>query len=104
MGYSAQYGIADELGKLQAKYGKVTTAAYDILTDPALPQVADLVNKIKATEPPGKPGQKAGVGLKRLVPPLKMYLAYRKNPALGMMALVAVLAIPFTLGYILGKR
>ena len=105
--------------------------ANDILSDPALPEVTKLILKlndlqqaapVKVTvKTPAKPGAKPvakpvvkqivkpaakvpGIGLSNIVLPLKAYVYTQEHSWVIPVAIGAVLAIPFLIGYKVGKR
>lgn len=99
--------------------GGILQATKYILEDPALPEIATQVIKLhnlqqnatyyktissapKALH--GPPGVVPGIGLRDIVTPLKMYVKFKEQPILGYAALAGVLAVPFLLGYFVGKR
>lgn len=86
-----------------------------VLEDPALPQVATRLRKLKAIQakrpslPPGTPrlpaGQKPpGIGLQATVKPLDAFIYYREHPWILPVGIVAALAVPGVIGYYIGKR
>lgn len=95
-------GVSDYLNKAV----NVLDSAKVILDDPALPEVTGLIlklNKIETKTKPGAPTQK-GIGLRRIITPLKIYVKTREQPVLGYAIIAGVVAIPFALGYLFGKR
>lgn len=84
----------------------VLNAVTAITTDPALPTVANLVMELRSLEAKGDTtvSTQPGIGLKRIVTPLRYYVTYRRNPILGYAAVAAILGLPFLLGYKMGKR
>lgn len=88
----------------------VITATKLIIEDPALPRIAGLVEELHGLEQssPSKPGRPSrpsvpGIGLKRVVTPLRLYTVGKERPVLGYAMLGGILAAPVLLGYILGK-
>ena len=82
-------------------------AAKVILDDPALPEVTRLILKLNALQK--KPGTPAGpptkgVGLKKFVTPLKVYVKTQEQPILGYAIIAAIIAIPFMLGMRFGSK
>lgn len=73
----------------------------DVLEDPYLPTVLDLLKQVSNL--PSAPIQGPGIGLKAAVFPLRSYLYVRRNPWVPWVAGVAVLAIPFVLGMVVGR-
>lgn len=92
--------------------GATTIAPYahtaiDVAQDPALPEVIGLINSIPSSPDAYTYTQSSepGVGLKYLIPPLRIYIAYKKQPLLvGAAAIGLVFGIPFALGYMFGKK
>lgn len=83
--------------------GGTLDAAKVILEDPALPEVTYLVLRLNKLEQ--KPGETVrGVGLNKVVTPLKVYVAAREKPILGYAILAGILGLPFLAGYFTGKR
>lgn len=79
--------------------------ALRVKDDPALNTVVSLVQEIKSLPSSGKPSpSEPGVGLSRIVTPLRGFVAYKKHPWI-VPAFVggAVLGI-FALGVMTGKR
>jgi hypothetical protein len=82
-------------------------AAGSILLDPALPEVTRLVLELRGltkAEPtvPGQPAA-AGVGLQRVVKPLRLYVYSRKHAWVLPAMVAGILGGPFVLGYLFGK-
>ena len=87
-----------------------------ILDDPALPEVVSLVMELKAIRAAKKKGlgslgdtafsksSLGDIGLKDIVKPLRYYVGLQKQPALGYLTAAVLFAIPFTIGYVVGKR
>lgn len=82
----------------------VLAAAKQILDDPALPQVTGIVMDLHKLEQ--KPGQPTtpGIGLKRVVKPFMFYYYTRKNSWVLPVVAIALIGIPFFLGFQVGKR
>ena len=125
MSYLPAKGIVDDINSLVSdvrsgvntakKYGAkaatLVAPAKAILDDPALPEVVSLVMELKAIKAREKKslgslgGTSLGdIGLKGIVQPLRYYVGYKKNPAMGMLVIAAIFAAPLALGYVLGKR
>lgn len=118
MRYDAVEGIWDDLlatGKDMLGSGKnvlatasgAVAAGKAILEDPYLPEVTTLVMRLKANEAKksgaGKGSKGPGVGLKSVVAPLRIYVAAKENPMVGVAVVAGILAIPFLAGYAFGK-
>jgi hypothetical protein len=83
----------------------LASAAASVATDPYLPQVVYLVNRLDAAESGGSSGgSSSGVGLKYLVKPLGWYVTVRERPWLIPVLAGVVLGLPFLLGYKMGRR
>jgi hypothetical protein len=88
----------------------VANAVQYILEDPALPQVAGLLIELHNLSGPSsvhnvtQAAHAVGIGLNKAIVPLQLVVQVKKNPILGYLTIGAVLAIPFMLGYLLGKR
>jgi hypothetical protein len=98
--------LAGAVAEYAGKVGGVVQATSAILDDPALPKVTGLIMDINALQPPAKPGgaKPAGIGLKYAVAPLKAYKYALQHKWVAPVAALAVLGIPFFIGYSLGKR
>lgn len=77
----------------------------DIAEDPYLPRVAELITEIAAIEAAKGGGGSTGpgVGLNKLILPLKLFLTYEKNPWLPYAVGAGVLAFPFLIGMLVGR-
>ena len=91
--------------------GDVANAILNVIEDPALPEVARILNRFHQLEQsaPKKPGSSApsttkGIGLKRVVGPMRALLWLRENPAALVAGAVAVVAVPALLGYAVGRK
>lgn len=103
-------GLGDAWSDINNAIGIAADAApiaFEIVRDPALPGVARLIGELHALEQPTGPSGipipgapiVPGIGLRRLVLPLKGYVAYRRNPiVVGALVLGLVFGIPFMLG------
>lgn len=75
-----------------------------VLSDPALPQIVGMVAELHAMGPKTPSGATApGIGLQAVVKPLEVFVFYRKNTWVLPVALAGIIALPFFLGYTLGK-
>ncbi len=83
-------------------------AVSSITSDPALPEVVGLLGelaKIEAVRAKGRPpSTEPGVGLRKVVMPLKVVIAVRRKPWLIPVSIAAVLLVPFTIGFAIGRR
>lgn len=84
--------------------------AVHVLEDPALPQVIQSVKELHAVEQKRpstavrtSTGKVPGIGLSKLVVPIKTAVMIRKNPIIGVGLVLLVLGLPFALGYALAK-
>lgn len=111
--------VIDDLQTVFNQAPQYLGIAAQVLADPAFPQVVSLASRIAnagaptvpyppgtlppLTVPPGYPPGYIGVGLDRLITPLEILAWYEENPVLGGLALLAVVATPFVIGYLLHK-
>jgi len=85
------------------------TAATAIATDPSLPEIVQLVLKLKAIES-SKPSSSggggsggSGVGLRNVVGPLRTFVAIQEKPWILPVAVVGIFGSIFAFGYVAGK-
>ena len=123
MSYLPASGVVEDLSSLYsgakkygAKIGTLVAPAKAILDDPALPEVVSLVMELKALKAAKKKGlgsldgvslggsSLGDIGLKDIVGPLRYYVGIKKQPALGYLTAATLFAIPFAIGYMVGKR
>lgn len=82
------------------------TAATAIATDPSLPEIVQLVLKLRAVES-GKSssggGGGSGVGLRNVVGPLRTFVAIQEKPWILPVAVVSIFGSIFAFGYVAGK-
>ena len=113
--------VWEKVSAFAAKAPAYVETAMNVIEDPALPEFVGLLNKMRALEAgppkPAEPGwakiplpstapapsKPVGIGLKRLVAPLKLYVKYRQNPALGYAAVGGVVLILVGLGFGIGR-
>lgn len=103
MSYTKLGGIGQYLETASSVLGATKT----VLEDPALPRVTALVMELHALQPKSKGGggpPSKGIGLNKIVAPLQFYVATQRNPLLGYAVIAGVLAVPFLLGYAVGKK
>lgn len=84
----------------------VTDFLQDVVQDPALPTVVNLIGEIVEIEtgkPAGEPSNEPGVGLRKIVPALKAFVVIERNPWLPWAAGFAALALPFLGGVLVGR-
>jgi hypothetical protein len=83
-----------------------------VVTDPYLPEVLCRVNQLAQIEqrvpitacaktPPGRTG---GIGLRKVVAPLRAYVYAEQRPWIQPVAIAAAVGVPFVLGYLLGRK
>lgn len=81
--------------------------ALRIKEDPALPEVVTLVEKIKSLSSgggPSSPSTELGVGLRRIVTPLKGFVAYKEHPWILPAFVSGIGFAIFALGMIAGRK
>lgn len=117
MAYTHTYphSLGLDLGELITKGGPAIQAVSKIVEDPALPEVTCHVlrlNKVTEGQNPGLPctrkvytlaEKRKGVGLARVVTPLRAAVWARQNPLLAGAIGVASVGALVGLGYYLGK-
>lgn len=111
-------GAVDDVAKVAKavidKAAPALKAAGKVLEDPALPEVSKLVLKLHDIEQrrakpkvPGQPSKPSapvkGVGLARVVKPLKIFVEVREKSWILPVAIGVAVLVPFTLGYFVGK-
>lgn len=109
-------GVVSTGKKYLEKAGPALKAVSAILDDPYFPEVTKLVLELQEIEkkkrkPSSKPTRLGaippptkGVGLYRVVKPLRAFIYTQKNPWILPVAIAAMLGLPFLLGYAVGKR
>lgn len=97
--------LGDAVSDYVTKGATALSTAKTILDDPALPKVASIVVELHNLEPPGPGGLPApGIGLNKLVVPLKAYIYTRRHKWAFPLAVFVGLGVPFLLGYAAGRR
>ena len=97
-------GIVDQAKTLLSVAKKGLSAATKILEDPYLPEVSGLVLELHTMQQAQvKPGQTApapvkGIGLSKIVGPLRTYVKIQKNPWMLYAGIAAAIGIPFLIG------
>lgn len=88
-----------------AKGAQILQTGTTVLSDPALPQIVGMVAELHAMQPPSAPGGApgAGIGLNSIVKPLEAFVYYKKHTWVLPVAVVALIGLPFILGYTLGR-
>jgi hypothetical protein len=88
----------------------VVTAA-QVAQDPYFPEIVCRVGQIAAASnnrPPGvcstTPSVQSGLGLARVMPPLRAYAYAEAHPWVYPLGIAAVVGIPFLLGYLVAKE
>lgn len=122
--YGTRVALGGPLDDL-AKCGKgIVGTAVGGATDPYLPEVICRIGEIQALTTgrtplqtlfgkkptvavvpckPAPPG-KGGIGLEHAVKPLRAIVYLQRNPIAVWLGITAVLAVPMTLGFILGRK
>ena len=89
----------------QATGGLLSTAsaASAVATDPYLPEVVDLVLKLKASEKKtagsGSGSSGRGVGLRNVVGPLRIFVKVQEQPWILPVGVIGVFGVIFAAGY-----
>lgn len=97
--------LVGEVKKYVPSVGSALEAGKAILDDPALPKLTGYVielQKIQQKRGGGAPSK--GIGLSDIVTPVRYYVAYQKNRWVLPVAALAILGLPFLLGYSVGKK
>lgn len=86
----------------------IAQAAINVVSDPCLGDIAGLLNRLHALESdPNAPSTPVtpslGIGLCKVVTPLKTVVYLRENPILGVAAVVGFLGVFVGIGYKIGK-
>ena len=89
MAYTAMSGVMS-----------TATAAAAIATDPYLPEVTNLVLKLKELE---KDGGGKGVGLRNVVGPLRFFVKTQEKPWILPTTVIGVFGLVFAAGYFARK-
>lgn len=95
-----------EIGASLKDVASAAQVALRVTDDPALSTVVSLVQEIQAlpSKGPASPSTERGIGLSKIVTPLRAFVAYKKNPwILPALAGGVVLTI-FALGVMSGRR
>ncbi len=100
------------LGNLFETIGSTADAVRYIIEDPALPKITGLIIELQKIEQPRRttttttptPPRVPGIGLNKLVTPLKGFVYIRRNPLAGYALLGGILSVPFPIGYLVGRR
>ena len=88
-----------------ATIGDAAKVANYVLTVPYLPRISQHLMRLHELEvQSGVESNLAGVGLKHVEKPLSWYVWYREQPLAGPLAVAGLIAIPFVVGYLVGKR
>lgn len=82
-----------------------------VVSDPYLPEVLCYVDQLAQIEAGGKvtacprlpAGRVGGIGLRKVVTPLRAYVYAEQHPWVYPVAIGAAIGIPFLLGYLFGK-
>ena len=92
MAYTAMSGVIS-----------TATAAAAIATDPYLPEVTDLVLKLKALEKNSAGSTGKGVGLRNVVGPLRLFVKVQERPWILPVTVIGVFGLVFSAGYFARK-
>ena len=117
MSYYRTNGLIEDISSLFSqtksvvdKIKPVVAAAEQILADPALPEVTQQVMKLREIEKQRAKGQPSagkpapGIGLGRIVKPLKFFVKTREQPVYGWLIVAAIIGLPFLVGYKFGRK
>lgn len=105
VGYQALGGVSSIVSNIST----AAEATSKIVSDPALPTVANLVLRLHRAQQPktasGAPAGPpvAGVGLSKIVKPLQLYVYSQENQWVMPAIIGGILALPFLLGRISKK-
>lgn len=110
-GYVPTAGFFDTASKYLNQAGDIIKTGTTILNDPALPKIiANVVelNSLEKSDAKTPSGQASGatgqgIGLRKVVRPLELFVFYRKNPWIAPVAIGGLIGLPFVLGYLLGR-
>lgn len=98
------------IGALAQAGGALGTGA-KVIQDPYLPEVLCRVNQLAEIEagtkvtpcPAMAPGRAGGIGLRKVVAPLRAYVYAEQHPWVYPLGIAAVIGIPFLIGYLAGE-
>jgi hypothetical protein len=90
-------------GDLKETAMMAASKALDIVNDPALPKVVSLMNEIKALPSEKMSPTEKGIGLRKIVRPLEIFIAYKKHPWIAPAAVGGLVLTIFALGVFTGK-
>lgn len=97
--------LVGAIKKFAPTVGSALEAGKAILDDPALPKLTGYVLELKTLQTKrGGGAPTKGIGLSDIVTPVKYYVAFQKNRWIAPVAALAILGLPFLLGYSVGKR
>lgn len=110
-GYVPVDGFLDTASKYLSQAGDIIKTGTTILNDPALPKIiANVVelNSLEKSDAKTSSGQASGatgqgIGLRKVVRPLELFVFYRKNPWIAPVAVASLVGLPFLMGYLLGR-
>jgi hypothetical protein len=83
--------------------GNAAQAVKIIVEDPALPKLVQHVIRLNELEKSDTGPTTKGLGLDKVEPYVAMYVRVRERPWTGVVAAGALLAVPFLIGYGIGK-
>ena len=102
-------GFLDTANRYISQAGDIIKTGTTVLSDPALPKIVGMVMELNSLEKSaaasgpssGSTGQ--GIGLRKVVKPLELFVYYRKNEWILPVAVAGLVGLPFLLGYVVGK-
>jgi hypothetical protein len=95
-----------DMGGLQ-DVANAAQVALRVADDPALPTVVSLVSEIKSLSPSSSssaPSTERGVGLSRIVTPLRAFVTYKKHPWIAPAFMGGAVITIFALGVLAGRK
>ncbi len=100
--------VRSERQELGFDISSLPSIMLDVLEDPALPEVLDLVQQVVDLETSSGGGggggaSGPGVGLSDAITPLRAYLFVRRHPWVPYAAAFGVVAVPFLIGILVGR-
>jgi hypothetical protein len=101
-------GLLDTASKYINQGADIIKTGTTVLNDPALPQIIGMVVELnslekKAASSPSSGSTGQGIGLRKVVKPLELFVFYRKNEWILPVAIGGLIGLPFLLGYVVGK-
>ena len=104
--------VIDALKKGYAVAAPILTAGSKVMQDPYLPEVTCRTLQLSALEhkqpmpacPDTPMNRTGGIGLRKIVRPMRAYVYAEQHPWVKPAAVAAVIGIPMILGYLLARR